>query len=186
METPTPTCKSPLCHKAHHQYPNHYPFPWMGKSQYLCHLERSNSGFMMTPMPHQQPEVILSQLNTLDLSPLHHLTVPLPQFIGGSHQEGDTRFCFHPQLRTTPHQYNQQAIRQHLAEDVAHTILSHLSSPLCCCRSPVTPLLSNHLLQTLLLLKSTAQETLPLLEDIMVVVPPSLPPLWEDGCKSKT
>jgi hypothetical protein len=171
-----PTCKNPLCHEAHHQYLNNYPFLWMGKSQYLCHLERSNYGFMMTPVPHQQLEVTPSQLDTLDPPPLHRPTVPPPQFIGGSHQEGDIRFHFHPQLRMTPHQYNQQAICQHLAEDAAHAILSHLSFPLCHCRSPVTPLLSNHLLQMPLLLKSIAQETPPLLEDIMTAIPPSLPP----------
>jgi hypothetical protein len=31
-ETPMPICKNPLCCKAHHQYSNDYPFPWMGKS----------------------------------------------------------------------------------------------------------------------------------------------------------
>jgi hypothetical protein len=157
----------------------------MGKSQYLCHLERSNYGFMMIPMPHQQLEVIPSQLDTLDPPPLHRLTVPPPQFIGKLQQQGDIRFPFHHPLRTTPHQYNQQAIHQHLAEDAAHTILSHLSSPLCHCQSPVTPLLNHHLLQMPLLLKSTAQETPPLLEDIMAVIPPSLSLPQEDGHKSK-
>jgi hypothetical protein len=94
-ETLMPICKNPLCQESHHQYPNNYPFPWMGKSQYLCHLERSNYGFMMTLVPHQQLEAILSQLDTLDLPPLYHPTVLPPQFVGGSHQEGDKRFLFH-------------------------------------------------------------------------------------------
>jgi hypothetical protein len=96
IEILMPTCKNPLCCKAHHQYPNNYPFSWMRKSQYLCHLKRSNYGFMTIPMPHQQPEAILSQLDTLDLPPLHCPTVLPPQFIEGSHQEGDIRFLFHP------------------------------------------------------------------------------------------
>jgi hypothetical protein len=107
METPMPTCKSPLCCEAHHQYPNKYLFPWMSKSQYLYHLERSNYGFRMTLVPHQQLEVTPSQPDTLGPLPLHHLIVLPPQFIGGSHQEEDTRFLFHPQLRMTLHQYNQ-------------------------------------------------------------------------------
>ena len=139
----------------------------MGKSQYLCYLERSNYGYMMTPMPHQQWGAIPSQQSTPGPPPLHCLIVLPPQFIEGSHQEGDTRFCFHPQLRMTLHQYNQQAICQHLAEDAAHAILSHLSFPLHHCQSPVTFLLDHHQLQKLPLQKSIAQEMLPLLEDIM-------------------
>jgi hypothetical protein len=72
-----------------------YPFLWMGKSQYLCHLERSNYGYMMTPVPHQQWGAIPSQQGTPGPPPLHRPIVSLPQFIGGSHQEGDTRFLFH-------------------------------------------------------------------------------------------
>jgi hypothetical protein len=140
---------------------------------------------MTALVPHQQLEVILSQQDIPGPPPLYHLTVPLPQFIGGSHQEGDTRFPFHHLLRMTLHQYNQQAICQHLAEDAAHAILSHLSSPLHHCQSPVTPLLSHHLLQMPLLLKSIAQETPPLLKDIMSAIPPSLLLHQEDGTNPK-
>jgi hypothetical protein len=78
----------------------------MGKSQYLCHLERLNSGYKTIPMPHLQLEAIPLQQDTLDLLSLHCPIVLLPQFMEGSHQEEDTRYLFHfchPQMT---HQYN--------------------------------------------------------------------------------
>jgi hypothetical protein len=106
----TPTWKNPFCRESHHQYPNSYPFPWMGKSQYLCHLEKLNSRYKTIPAPCLQLGAISLQQDTLDPLSLHHPIVPPPQFIEGLHQEEDTRylFCFcHLQMT---HLYNQQAI----------------------------------------------------------------------------
>jgi hypothetical protein len=125
----TRICKDPLCQRPHHQILMDYHSTlntWKSLDMKPCPHQNSKHGSTMILMPQPCMGVSPHQQDILAPSPRHHLTVP--RFVAEPRPKDTIPKSHARPLRKTFPIWCQHMACQQLAVDVAHALLSGVSS----------------------------------------------------------